>query len=73
MDNATPMIVMENVDKWYGHVQGAHQHQDLTVGRGEKIVLCGPSGSGEVDVDSMHQPPRGLPSKGGILVDGIEA
>src|SRR6185312_2477758 len=38
--DATPMILMENVDKWYGQFQALDQ-VNLSVGRGEKIVLCG--------------------------------
>ena len=41
-----PLIVMEAVNKWYGTYH-ALRDVNLSVGRGEKIVLCGPSGSGK--------------------------
>jgi polar amino acid transport system ATP-binding protein len=45
---ATPeaMITMNHVEKWYGAFQALHDI-NLSVGSGEKIVLCGPSGSGK--------------------------
>ncbi len=41
-----PAVVMSAVNKWFGdfHVL---KNIDLTVGVGEKIVICGPSGSGK--------------------------
>lgn len=45
-DTAEPMIAMSNVAKWYGAFQ-ALDKINMTVGQGEKIVLCGPSGSGK--------------------------
>ena len=41
-----PLIVMEDVNKWYGAYH-ALRDVNLSVRRGEKIVLCGPSGSGK--------------------------
>ncbi|TDK29313.1 amino acid ABC transporter ATP-binding protein [Rhizobium deserti] len=40
------MISMAGVDKWYGAFQ-ALKDINISVGKGEKIVLCGPSGSGK--------------------------
>ena len=42
----SPMIEIAGLNKWYGdfHVL---RDIDLTVGRGERIVICGPSGSGK--------------------------
>src|SRR5690242_18865249 len=40
------LIEMKGVQKWYGGYQ-ALRNGDLTARRGEKIVLCGPSGSGK--------------------------
>jgi general L-amino acid transport system ATP-binding protein len=65
-----PMIELRHVDKWFGafHVL---KDVNLTVGRGEKVVVCGPSGSGKSTVIRCinrleeHQ-------KGQIFVDGIE-
>ena len=39
------MIEMRGVAKWFGRFQ-VLKDIDLSVGAGEKIVLCGPSGSG---------------------------
>ena len=41
-----PMIELENVDKFFGPFQ-ALKGINLTVGKGEKVVVCGPSGSGK--------------------------
>ncbi len=41
-----PMIMMRDVEKWYGAFH-ALKKVNLTVAKGEKIVLCGPSGSGK--------------------------
>jgi len=41
-----PMIEVENVDKFFGSFQ-ALKGVNLTVGKGEKVVVCGPSGSGK--------------------------
>ncbi len=41
-----PMIELENVDKFFGPFQ-ALKSVNLTVGKGEKVVICGPSGSGK--------------------------
>ena len=58
------------VHKWYGkfHVL---RNINLTVGRGERIVVCGPSGSGKSTlircVNRLEEHQRGA-----IVVDGIE-
>ena len=48
-------IQISTMNKWYGdfHVL---RDIDLTVYRGERIVICGPSGSGKVHTDPLHQP-----------------
>jgi general L-amino acid transport system ATP-binding protein len=72
--NGTPdadaAIVLDRVNKWYGAM---HVLRDvsLTVGRGERVVVCGPSGSGKsttircINRLEEHQ-------QGRIVVDGTE-
>ncbi|TAN44142.1 MAG: amino acid ABC transporter ATP-binding protein [Rhodospirillales bacterium] len=65
-----PVILLDKVNKWFG---AFHVLKDvsMTVGKGEKVVVCGPSGSGKSTVIRCinrleeHQ-------KGRILVDGVE-
>ncbi|MGF1620538.1 MAG: amino acid ABC transporter ATP-binding protein [Rhodomicrobiaceae bacterium] len=64
------MIEISKLNKWFVdfHVL---KDIDLTVGRGERIVICGPSGSGKstlircINRLEVHQ-------EGTIIVDGIE-
>jgi general L-amino acid transport system ATP-binding protein len=64
------MIEMSGVSKWFGMFQ-VLTDVDLTVGRGERVVVCGPSGSGKstlirlINRLEVHQ-------KGRVVVDGIE-
>ena len=66
---ASPMILMEGVEKWYGTFK-ALTDVNLTVSSGEKIVLCGPSGSGKSTLIRCinHLEPI---QKGRIVVDGV--
>ena len=65
-----PAIRFTDVHKWYGtfHVL---RNINLTIGLGERIVICGPSGSGKstlircVNRLEKHQ-------RGSIVVDGVE-
>ena len=63
-------IEMTGVNKWYGAFQVLKQI-DLSVKRGERIVICGPSGSGKsslircINRLEEHQ-------QGRIIVNGIE-
>ena len=65
-----PMIEMIDVNKWFGDF---HVLKDinLRIGKGEKVVVCGPSGGGKstmircVNRLESHQ-------RGRIIVDGIE-
>jgi polar amino acid transport system ATP-binding protein len=65
----TPMIVMENVEKWFGGFK-ALADINLVVRAGEKIVLCGPSGSGKSTLIRCINHLEGY-QKGRILVDGV--
>ncbi|WP_282078750.1 amino acid ABC transporter ATP-binding protein [Epibacterium ulvae] len=42
----TPAVQLKNVEKYYGTFH-ALKSINLSVGKGEKIVVCGPSGSGK--------------------------
>jgi general L-amino acid transport system ATP-binding protein len=65
-----PIIEFRRVNKWFGHFH-VLRDVDLTVGRGERIVVCGPSGSGKstlircVNRLEEHQ-------EGAVIVDGVE-
>jgi len=67
---AEPIVGISGLNKWYGdfHVL---RDIDLTVGRGERIVICGPSGSGKSTlircVNALEEFQEGR-----IVVDGIE-
>ncbi len=66
----TAAIVLDKVNKWYGAM---HVLRDvsMTVGQGERVVVCGPSGSGKstmircINRLETHQ-------EGRIVVDGTE-
>jgi general L-amino acid transport system ATP-binding protein len=68
--NESVAIDFVAVHKWYGSFH-ALRNINLTVGRGERIVVCGPSGSGKstlircVNRLEAHQ-------RGTIVVDGVE-
>jgi general L-amino acid transport system ATP-binding protein len=63
-------IRIENLDKHYGATQVLHG-VSLSVGSGERVVVCGPSGSGK---STMLRCINGLErhSGGRIVVDGVE-
>jgi general L-amino acid transport system ATP-binding protein len=68
--DAAPMILLENVNKWYGQF---HVLKDINISvqPGERIVLCGPSGSGKSTIirciNRLEEHQTGL-----IMVDGTE-
>ena len=69
-ENHQAMIVCKDVHKWFGHFH-VLQGIDMTVQKGEVIVIFGPSGSGKstfirtLNRLEDHQ-------KGTIVIDGIE-
>ena len=40
----SPIITFDKVNKWYGNNFHVLRDIDLTVAKGERIVICGPSG-----------------------------
>ena len=64
-------IEMNDVHKWYGDF---HVLKDinLKVMRGERIVICGPCGLGQVHHDPLHQQAGRSINAAEIVVDGIE-
>lgn len=66
----TPLIILQDVCKWYGSFQ-ALKDVSIQVKTGEKVVVCGPSGSGKstmircINHLEKHE-------KGRIVVDGVE-
>ncbi|RJF78357.1 amino acid ABC transporter ATP-binding protein [Azospirillum cavernae] len=64
-----PLIVMEDVNKWYGAYH-ALRDVNLSVRRGEKIVLCGPSGSGKSTLIRCVNHLETIKT-GRIIVDGV--
>ncbi len=64
------VIVVEEVEKWYGAVQVLNK-LSLSVRSGEKVVVCGPSGSGK---STLIRCINGLErhQKGRIAVEGVD-
>ncbi|OUL21948.1 amino acid ABC transporter ATP-binding protein [Nostoc sp. T09] len=69
MSEQTPIIVAEDVHKWYGKFH-ALQGVSLTVNRGEVVVLMGPSGSGKSTFIRTFNALEEY-QKGRIVIDGI--
>ena len=64
------IIEFAKVNKWYGDAFHVLRDVELTVGRGERIVICGPSGSGKSTlircINALEEYQEGR-----ITVDGI--
>ena len=65
-----PMIIAENVEKWYDNNFHVLRGVSLTVQKGEVVVIMGPSGSGK---STFIRTFNALESyqKGNIVIDGI--
>ena len=55
-----PMISIDDISKWYGQFQ-VLTDCTTTVEKGEVIVVCGPSGLGQVDADQVCQRAGAVP------------
>lgn len=67
----SPIIAFEKVNKWYGNSFHVLRDIDLTIGTGERIVICGPSGSGKSTlircINRLEEHQQGV-----LRVDGVE-
>lgn len=66
-----PMIIAENVEKWYDNNFHVLKGVSLTVNKGEVVVVMGPSGSGKstfIRTFNALEPYQ----KGNITIDGIK-
>ena len=70
MSASEPLVVVENVQKHYGEFQ-ALTDSDLTIDRGEVVVIIGPSGSGKSTLCRSINRLETITS-GSIRVDGQE-
>lgn len=68
--SSEPIIIAENVEKWYDNRFHALRGVNLTVHKQEVVVIMGPSGSGK---STFIRTFNGLESyqKGRIIIDGI--
>ncbi len=69
-NDAEDVIVIENLNKWYGDF---HVLKDinLRVKKGERIVICGPSGSGKSTTIRCINRLEEF-QEGSLIVDGVE-
>ena len=64
-----PLVVLDNVNKWYGELH-VLQDIDVTVNRGEVVVVIGPSGSGKSTLCRAINRLETI-DKGSITLDGV--
>jgi ABC-type polar amino acid transport system ATPase subunit len=64
------VIIIEALNKWFGS-HNVLKDVSLTIGRGEKVVVCGPSGSGK---STLIRCINGLErhQSGKVVVEGVE-
>ncbi|GAA5624431.1 glutamine transport ATP-binding protein GlnQ [Brucella sp. NBRC 12952] len=65
------MIEFQGLNKWFGSALHVLNNIDLTVNKGEVVVVCGPSGSGK---STLIRCVNGLEAfqSGKLIVDGID-
>ncbi|HEY9624021.1 MAG TPA: amino acid ABC transporter ATP-binding protein [Crinalium sp.] len=68
--DSEPMIVAENVEKWYDNNFHVLRGVSLTVTKGEVVVVMGPSGSGKSTFIRTFNALESF-QKGSIVIDGI--
>jgi len=66
--NAEPLVRLTNVEKWFGDLH-VLQDIDLTIDRGEVVVVIGPSGSGKSTLCRTINRLESI-DKGEIAIDG---
>ncbi|MGB3493170.1 MAG: amino acid ABC transporter ATP-binding protein [Elainellaceae cyanobacterium] len=70
LDPGAPMIVAENVEKWYSNGFHVLKGVSLEVNRGEVVVVMGPSGSGKSTFIRTFNALEAY-QKGSIVIDGM--
>jgi general L-amino acid transport system ATP-binding protein len=70
IDSAKPMIIAEQVEKWYDNNFHVLRGVNLTVTQGEVVVIMGPSGSGKSTFIRTFNALETY-QKGNIIIDGI--
>jgi glutamate transport system ATP-binding protein len=68
MSSATPLVVLDHVDKWFGDLH-VLQDIDISIDRGEVVVVIGPSGSGKSTLCRAINRLEAI-DKGRIMLDG---
>jgi glutamate transport system ATP-binding protein len=68
MSTETPLVVLDHVDKWFGDLH-VLQDIDLSIRKGEVVVVIGPSGSGKSTLCRTINRLETI-DKGRIMLDG---
>nr|WP_325247943.1 amino acid ABC transporter ATP-binding protein [Amylibacter sp.] len=76
MTDRETVIEMQDVNKWYGESFQVLKNCDLTVAKGEVVVICGPSGSGKSTlvkcVNALEPIQQGTITVTGVEVNGAK-
>jgi len=70
MNKGNSMIEFKNVHKWYNKNHHVLDDVNLTVNKGEVVVICGPSGSGKSTLIRTVNRLESI-NKGSVIVDGV--